>query len=107
MEPYVLIPFLPLIAFLINILFGKKYIRDKAHWIAVPAVFASFVLAVLTFIDVAGGKAYNYNLYTWMVSGTFPGLRRVSHRSTDGHHAHRRDERQHPRPHLFGRLHAW
>ncbi|HWR89871.1 MAG TPA: NADH-quinone oxidoreductase subunit L [Dissulfurispiraceae bacterium] len=71
MEPYVLIPFLPLIAFLINILFGKKYIRDKAHWIAVPAVFASFVLAVLTFIDVAGGKTYNYNLYTWMVSGTF------------------------------------
>ncbi len=71
MEPYILIPFLPLIAFLINILFGKKYIRDKAHWVAVPAVFASFVLAVLTFIDVAGGKTYNYNLYTWMVSGTF------------------------------------
>ena len=33
-----LIPFLPFAAFLINILFGRGIIKDKAHWVAIIAV---------------------------------------------------------------------
>ena len=47
MESYLfLIPVLPLIAFAINFLLGQWYIKDKAHWIAVPLVFASWVLSL-------------------------------------------------------------
>ncbi|MBF0506901.1 MAG: NADH-quinone oxidoreductase subunit L [Nitrospirae bacterium] len=71
MEQYILIPLLPLTAFLINILFGKSAIKDKAHWIAIPAVFGSFVLALMAFAEVMGGKVINQDIYTWIVSGTF------------------------------------
>ena len=68
---YTLIPLLPLIAFIINILFGRRYIRDKAHWIAVPAVLGSFVLAVSAFVEVKAGNVINQNIYNWIVSGDF------------------------------------
>ncbi|GAB4534633.1 MAG: NADH-quinone oxidoreductase subunit L [Thermodesulfovibrionia bacterium] len=68
---YLLIPLLPLIAFIINILFGRRYIRDKAHWVAIPAVVVSFILAVSAFIDVHSGETINLNLYEWIVSGSF------------------------------------
>ncbi|MBI4654536.1 MAG: NADH-quinone oxidoreductase subunit L [Nitrospirae bacterium] len=71
MLKYTLIPLLPLIAFVINILFGRNYIKDKAHWIAVPAVLGSFVLSVSVFMDVYAGNVINLNLYTWIVSGNF------------------------------------
>ncbi len=56
MDKYILIPLLPLAAFLINIIFGKAVTKDKAHWIAILAVLGSFVLAVQTFTEVLGGK---------------------------------------------------
>ncbi|MEN8263257.1 MAG: NADH-quinone oxidoreductase subunit L [Nitrospirota bacterium] len=68
---YTLIPLLPLLSFIINILFGRNYIKDKAHWIAVPAVFGSFVLAVSAFMDVMDGQVVNMNVYSWIVSGEF------------------------------------
>ena len=68
---YALIPLLPLIAFIINILFGRNFIKDKAHWISVPAVMGSFVLAVIAFMDVRAGKVININVYDWIVSGNF------------------------------------
>lgn len=71
MLKYTLIPLLPLIAFIINILFGRRYIKDKAHWIAVPAVIGSFVLAMGAFLDVRAGEVINVNLYSWIVSGDF------------------------------------
>ncbi|MGR3310771.1 MAG: NADH-quinone oxidoreductase subunit L [Candidatus Brocadiales bacterium] len=71
MLKYTLIPLLPLIAFIINILFGRRYIKDKAHWIAVPAVIGSFVLAMGAFLDVRAGEVININLYSWIVSGDF------------------------------------
>ena len=71
MERYVLIPLLPLIAFVINILFGRSVIRDKAHWLAVLAVFGSFVLSVMTFAEVMGGKVIDQDIYSWIVSGSF------------------------------------
>jgi len=68
---YILIPLIPFIAFIINILFGRRYIREKAHWIAIPAVVTSFVLAVSVFIDVYNGRFVNLNLYNWVISGRF------------------------------------
>lgn len=71
MNNYLLIPFLPLAAFLINILFGRNFIKDKAHWVSTLAVGGSWVVAVMTLIDVLGGKTLNVDLYTWIASGTF------------------------------------
>src|SRR5208283_5531583 len=71
MEQYVLIPLLPLIAFVINILFGRSIIRDKAHWLSILAVLGSFVLSVMTFVEVMGGKIINQDIYSWIVSGSF------------------------------------
>ncbi len=71
MSNYLLIPFLPLAAFLINILFGRNFIKDKAHWVSTLAVGGSWVVAVMTLIDVLGGKTLNVDLYTWIASGTF------------------------------------
>jgi len=65
---YALIPFLPFAAFLIIGLAGR-WIKDRAHLIAVPAVAASFVLSGLAFLEVAGGQAISVPLYTWLSSG--------------------------------------
>nr|NIP29566.1 NADH-quinone oxidoreductase subunit L [Candidatus Dadabacteria bacterium] len=71
MLKYTLIPLLPFFSFIINIIFGRNFIKDKAHWIAVPAVFGSFVLAVGAFMDVRAGEVININVYSWIVSGNF------------------------------------
>src|SRR5213592_1424598 len=67
---YVLIPLLPFAAFLIIGLCGH-WIRDRAHWIAVPAVLGSLLLSVSAFIDVAQGEPITMTLYSWISSGTF------------------------------------
>ncbi|RJQ44486.1 MAG: NADH-quinone oxidoreductase subunit L [Nitrospiraceae bacterium] len=71
MLKYTLIPLLPLISFIINILFGRSIIKSKAHWIAIPAVAGSFVLALSAFMDVMAGNVININVYTWILSGNF------------------------------------
>ena len=74
MEQYLyLIPLLPLLAFAVNLLFGR-YLRTAAHWIATPAVFASFLLSLLVFRQIsATGEPLRQrqDLYTWIQSGTF------------------------------------
>lgn len=71
MDNYLLIPFLPLAAFFINILLGRNLIRDKAHWVAILAVFGSWVVSVMTVAEVLQGRTINSDLYTWISSGTF------------------------------------
>ena len=67
-----LIPALPLLAFAINFIFGRSFIKDKAHWIAVPAVFASFVLSVVAFFEVRDEhEPLRQHLFTWIPSGSF------------------------------------
>ena len=66
---YELIPLLPLASFLILGIFGH-WIRDKAHFVAVPAIILSFGIAVLAYLDVAGGHHSTFRLYTWLTSGT-------------------------------------
>ena len=71
MGSYVLIPFLPLVAFVINILLGRDFIRDKAHWVSCLTIIGSFIISVMTLIDVINGKVIDEDLYTWIVSGEF------------------------------------
>jgi NADH-quinone oxidoreductase subunit L len=66
---YVLIPLLPLAAFLLLGLAGWR-IKDRAHLVAVPAVLLSLALSLSAFIDVASGSVISVPLYTWLVSGT-------------------------------------
>ena len=68
MMTYELIPLLPLASFLILGLLGH-WIRDKAHFVAVPAMLASFLLSVFAFMEVAGGHESTLRLYTWVTSG--------------------------------------
>jgi NADH-quinone oxidoreductase subunit L len=71
MKYYVLIPFLPLLGFIINAIFGRSIIKNRAHWIAVPLVGLSMVFGLLTVMDVISGTVINEDLYTWVVSGDF------------------------------------
>lgn len=71
MNSYLLIPFLPLAAFFINIILGRGLIKDKAHWVAVPAVLVSWLLSLSALSGVMDGKTINQDLYTWILSGTF------------------------------------
>jgi NADH-quinone oxidoreductase subunit L len=68
---HILIPFLPLLGFIINILIGKEVTRYKAHWFAVLPVAGSWVCALFSLRDVLAGNVINADLYSWMVSGTF------------------------------------
>lgn len=68
---HILIPFLPLIGFLINILLGKEVTRDKAHWPAIISVAGSWVCSLLALRDVMAGHIIDADLYTWILSGTF------------------------------------
>ena len=52
MKLYLLIPFLPLAAFIINILLGKEILRTKAHWPSCLAIIGSFIVSVITLFDV-------------------------------------------------------
>ncbi|MBI1988061.1 MAG: NADH-quinone oxidoreductase subunit L [Nitrospinae bacterium] len=71
MSQYVwLIPLFPILAVLINGLFGRKYIRDKAHYLAVGSVGLSLLVAIGIFIEVAFlGGGGDYILYPWIFSG--------------------------------------
>jgi NADH-quinone oxidoreductase subunit L len=72
MKYYLLIPFLPLTAFIINILLGKEVLREKAHWPSILAVVGSFFITITSVLpQITAGKIINEDLYTWIVSGTF------------------------------------
>ncbi len=66
---YALIPLLPLAAFLVLGLGGWR-IKDRAHFVAVPAVVLSLVLSVAAFLEVVvSGSVISVQLYTWLTSG--------------------------------------
>lgn len=68
---HILIPFLPLAGFIINILMGKEVTRYQAHWPAILSVAGSWVCSLFTLRDVLAGNVIDANLYTWILSGTF------------------------------------
>src|SRR5262249_22795919 len=67
-----LIPLLPLAAFAINFLFGRRYIRNNAHWIACPAVFGSWLVSLLVLFDVRDkAHAISPPLFPWLPPANF------------------------------------
>ncbi|RME68867.1 MAG: NADH-quinone oxidoreductase subunit L [Nitrospirae bacterium] len=71
MNYVVWIPALPLGAFLVNILLGRRVLKHQAHWPSVLAVAGSMVLAFKVLADVHAGNTANFDLYTWVLSGDF------------------------------------
>ena len=73
MEQYLyLIPLLPLLAFVVNIFLGRSLIRDKAAWIAAPAVFVSWLLSLAVLRQIATtGEPISQHLFRWIPAGDF------------------------------------
>jgi NADH-quinone oxidoreductase subunit L len=65
-----LVPACPLLGALLNILFGRQ-IGRRAHWIAVPALAASFVAAGVVFAGIWREPAMTTTLFPWVVAGEF------------------------------------
>lgn len=67
-----LVPLFPLIGFLINGFFGKKLSKSLSGMIASGSILASFVVAVLIFVELQGSeqKSHIVNLFSWITSGT-------------------------------------
>ncbi len=68
-----LIPILPALAVLINGLFGRRWIRDKAHLLGVGSVGLSlfFSLIVILRIIFWPSQPIHAKLYTWIFAGSF------------------------------------
>jgi len=67
-----LIPFFPLAAFLVNGLFGRRWLRQWTGPIATAAVGASALLAIGVFFEVHGGREHTIvRLYEWIGVGDF------------------------------------
>ncbi len=64
-----LIPFLPLIGFAINGLFGKRLSKNMVGLIGSGTLFASFVLSVLCFNQVAASGPIQVTLYNFFTVG--------------------------------------
>ena len=67
---YLLIPLLPFAAF-ITIGLAGPWLKDKSHWVAVPAVFLSLILSIKVFLEVLHSGPLDMSFYTWIGSGTF------------------------------------
>jgi NADH-quinone oxidoreductase subunit L len=67
----VLIPLLPLISFMITLLFGKRYFREKSHYLSVASVAVSWALCMYLIIQVERGETLDWNAYTWIAAGSF------------------------------------
>src|SRR6266550_3217827 len=50
--------------------FGRA-IGRRAHWIAVPALAASFLVSCVMFARVWSGRSFTATLFTWIVAGDF------------------------------------
>ena len=66
-----LVPVFPLVGFVINGLFGCRFIKKKAHLIAVPALGLSWILSLLVLLDVISGKTAYIPLFDWITAGSF------------------------------------
>jgi len=65
-----LIPALPLVAFLVTILFGKWFIKEAAHWLPILAMAASFVLSLVVWWNVRGAEEpFVRTLWDWISVG--------------------------------------
>ncbi|HJW74995.1 MAG TPA: NADH-quinone oxidoreductase subunit L [Thermoleophilia bacterium] len=68
-----LIALLPLAGFAINILFGRRYLRDRAHLVGVATVTVSWVLSlyVIYHTFTHQEEAFVWDAFTWIKAGSF------------------------------------
>ena len=67
-----LIPLAPLVAAVVNFMFGRWIIKNFASWIASGAVAISFVLSLIVFFQIrSNGDLITQHLYTWIPAGSF------------------------------------
>ena len=66
-----LIPLLPLVSFVITGLFGKRYFKEKSHYLSVAAVAVSWALSMYVLVQVMGGERLNWQVYQWIAAGSF------------------------------------
>ncbi|MDF2962467.1 MAG: subunit of NADH:ubiquinone oxidoreductase [Paenibacillus sp.] len=66
-----LIPLFPLLAFLLLTAMGRQ-LKEAGSYISIIAMFASFIVAMLIFIERLGGQIedYTWNKLTWLKLGT-------------------------------------
>ncbi len=67
---HILIPGLPLAAFVINGLFGRA-LKTRAAWVSIGAVVLSCVLSLVTLAQVLSGSRFCGNVYQWIGAGNF------------------------------------
>src|SRR5438093_6806284 len=67
----VLVPLLPLLAFAVNGLFGRRFLHHWTGWIASGALLASAVAATALFLRPANAAVEIVNVYRWIGAGEF------------------------------------
>ena len=68
----ILIPLLPFTAFLINGLFGKKFLKDSSQWVSIATVVGAMLISMVAFAKVASsGLPIRVELYQWAAIGDF------------------------------------
>jgi len=58
----------PLMAIVINGLFGKKYIKRNAHYVSITAVLLSLLLSIVVFIKVHFGYSIDKTFYELVIA---------------------------------------
>ena len=67
-----LIPFFPLVGFMLNGFFGKKISKSLSGIIASASVLSSFIVAILVFVELNAStqKSHIVNVFSWINSGS-------------------------------------
>lgn len=73
MESYIwLIPVLPLAAFVITLLGGRWWIKERAHWLPILAMAGAFGLSLAAFLQIRGAEEpVVVELWRWFSVGGF------------------------------------
>jgi NADH-quinone oxidoreductase subunit L len=65
-----LVPVLPLAGVVVNGIFGR-WVREKAHVLALGTTGLSFLIALGIFLQTLGGRTLDWNVYAWVPVGEF------------------------------------
>jgi len=66
-----LIPLLPFASFVLTGLLGRRYLREKSHYLSVATVAVSWLLSMYVFYRVETGDVFSWHIYSWIVAGSF------------------------------------
>ena len=103
-----LIPLFPLLAVILNGLFGRRYSHDLAHRFAWGSVGLSFLCTIGVFTDILEpDAAHEVIAYQWIFGGDLTINLAYLDRSSDLHHAAGRHGSRVPDSRVLRRVHAW